>query len=325
MPRVSIIVPTYNGEKFIGRALQSALNQSFQDFEILVVDDVSTDDTKEKVMVLAKKDQRIRLIALEKNSGGGAVPRTTGCKVARGEFIAFLDQDDMYMPDYLKRKVEYFDLHKDINFLSSLAWTFDDDSKNKKIINCEIGGPVNTMTRRETLERVGFFKESQTNADDVGMWYRYIKIYGLTRNAMMSGEPLTLYSRSAKQESHTENRNPLIFIKRIDSILVDIDKNDDDPGVGHVLGYLYSRKANFYCLAGNFKVGRYFFKESLKREFNFFSTVLIMASFCPLFYKNFVSLIRFFRVNTIIKIRILIMRMKYNGSYYLATRVLGIA
>ena len=319
-PRVSVIVPTYNGEKFIERALKSALNQTFRDFEIIVVDDASSDRTKEKVRALAEKDRRIKLIELTQNSGGGAVPRTVGCKAVQGELVAFLDQDDLYMPEYLETKIAYFDIHPEIESLSSLAWTFNDETK--KIINYEYGGPVNTMMRASALKAAGYFKASETNIDDMGMGYRFLKIYGLKSSAMISGGPLTLYARHGNQESNTQNRNPSIFIKRIDAALVSMDDNASDPGIKDILSVLYSRKANFYCLAGDFKQGRNFFKKSLKIKFNFFSLPLLMVSYFPYFYYTFFSVSRFFQIKILGKIKVAINKMKYNKSYRNAEDIL---
>lgn len=313
MPRVSIIIPTYNGEKFIERALNSALVQTFRDFEIIVVDDASSDRTREKVRALVEKDSRIKLIELPKNSGGGAVPRTTGCKLAQGEFIAFLDQDDLYMPEYIEKKVAYFDTHPDIESLSSMSWAFNDETK--KIINYEYGGPVNTMMRKDALKAAGYFNTSETNADDMGMGYRFLKIYGSKSSAMIPGGALTLYARHHKQESNTQDRDPSVFIKRIDSVLLGVDDNTNDPGIKNILSNLYSRKANFYCLVGNFKQARVFFKRSLKIKFNFFSLALLMVSYFPRFYHSFFSTSRFLQVKILGKIKVVINKIKYHQSY----------
>lgn len=102
MPRVSVIIPTYNRENYVVKALDSVLNQKFKDYEIIVVDDGSTDDTKK--IVINKYGHRLRYIYQE-NSGVSAA-RNTGIKVAKGEWLAFLDSDDEWMPDYLLTQVE---------------------------------------------------------------------------------------------------------------------------------------------------------------------------------------------------------------------------
>jgi len=101
-PTVSVIIPTYNRAHLVGRAIRSVLNQTYQDFEIIVVDDGSTDNTEE--VVKSFNDPRIRYIRHEKNRGGSAA-RNTGIRVARGEYIAFLDSDDEWLPMHISRKL----------------------------------------------------------------------------------------------------------------------------------------------------------------------------------------------------------------------------
>ena len=106
-PTVSIIIPTYNRAHLIGRAIQSVLNQTYQNFEIIVVDDGSTDNTEEMIKEFQKHDKRIKYIRHEKNRGGAAA-RNTGIKVARGEYIAFQDSDDEWLPEKLEKQMDVF-------------------------------------------------------------------------------------------------------------------------------------------------------------------------------------------------------------------------
>ena len=101
--KVSVIVPVFNAEKFLGACLESILNQTLQDFEVIVVDDCSTDNS----IVVAENflesfGGRLKIISLEKNSGAGSVPRNAGLKFSRGKYIFFMDADDLLMPDALK-------------------------------------------------------------------------------------------------------------------------------------------------------------------------------------------------------------------------------
>ena len=102
-PTVSVIIPTYNRAHLVGRAICSVLNQTFQDFEIIVVDDGSTDNTEE--VVKSFNDPRIRYIRHEQNRGGSAA-RNTGIRAARGEYIAFLDSDDEWLPEKLDTQLK---------------------------------------------------------------------------------------------------------------------------------------------------------------------------------------------------------------------------
>ena len=103
LPKVSVVIPTHDRAHLVGRAIRSVLAQTFQDFEIIVVDDCSVDNTKEVVQSLA--DSRIRYLRHEINRGGSAA-RNTGIGAARGEWIAFLDSDDEWLPKKLEKQLE---------------------------------------------------------------------------------------------------------------------------------------------------------------------------------------------------------------------------
>lgn len=108
MPKVTVIIPTYNRACSIARALESVLRQTFKNIEIIVCDDASTDSTWDIVRGYQAKDPRIQLLRLFENQGAGAA-RNIGMKAARGEYIAFLDSDDEWAPEKLARQVECMD------------------------------------------------------------------------------------------------------------------------------------------------------------------------------------------------------------------------
>ena len=113
LPIISVIIPLYNAEKYIGECLDSLLAQTFQSFEVIVVDDCSTDNGFEIVKAYAPKfGERLTLTKLEKNSGSGALPRNKGMNFSRGEYIQFLDADDILIPTALE---EIYTLAKDFN------------------------------------------------------------------------------------------------------------------------------------------------------------------------------------------------------------------
>src|SRR5438045_2978412 len=113
-PRVSICVPTYNGARWIGEAIESALGQTFGEFELLIVDDASTDDTLERVRRVS--DPRIRIERNERNLG--LVGNWNQCvRLARGEFVKFLFQDDLLYPTCLERMLSLFRTHDEIGMV----------------------------------------------------------------------------------------------------------------------------------------------------------------------------------------------------------------
>src|SRR5512135_2946573 len=102
MPDVSIVTPLYNRAQSIGRAIQSVIGQTFKNWEMVVVDDCSTDDSREIIRSFVSRDERIKLIESASNFGGPARPRNVGVEHAQGNYIAFLDSDDWWYP----RKLE---------------------------------------------------------------------------------------------------------------------------------------------------------------------------------------------------------------------------
>ncbi|WP_445240421.1 glycosyltransferase family 2 protein [Microcoleus vaginatus] len=103
-PLISVIIPAYNGDRYIVQAVESALGQTFNNLEIIVVDDGSTDRTQQ---VLQPYLDRIRYI-YQKNQGVG-VARNQACQLARGKFLAFLDADDYFLPSKLEKQIACFD------------------------------------------------------------------------------------------------------------------------------------------------------------------------------------------------------------------------
>ena len=104
MPKVSIIIPIYNNEKYLMESIDSVLNQTFQDFEIISINDGSTDNSLKILEEYAKKDSRIKIVTQENKGAGSA--RNEGLKLAKGEYLAFLDGDDFYNLDFLEKMLK---------------------------------------------------------------------------------------------------------------------------------------------------------------------------------------------------------------------------
>ncbi|MBQ0838025.1 glycosyltransferase family 2 protein [Lactiplantibacillus pentosus] len=106
---VSVILPVYNSQQFVRTAIDSVLGQSLKAFELIIVNDASTDDTEK--IVHSYDDQRIVYIRL-KNNSGVATARNTGIKLARGKFIAFIDSDDFWSKEKLQRQISFMNENK---------------------------------------------------------------------------------------------------------------------------------------------------------------------------------------------------------------------
>ncbi len=127
MPRVSVIIPSYNHEKYIAGTIQSVLDQTFRDFEIVITDDGSTDGTVNEIKNF--KDPRIRLFTFKKNQGAAVAARKSITE-AKGEYIAMLSSDDIFLQDKLEKQVKFLDAHSDIGAVFTYAHIIDEDGND---------------------------------------------------------------------------------------------------------------------------------------------------------------------------------------------------
>jgi len=185
MPKVSVIIPTHNRAHFLRDAIFSVLNQTFQDFEIIVVDDASTDNTSE--IVAAFNDERIRFLRHDINKGGSAA-RNTGILNSQCDYIAFLDDDDEWLPDKLRKQMEIL-LASPPEVGGVYTGCLDVDKASGKVIrqyiptkrgnlsrellieNC-VGGTSTILLRKVCLQQVGLFDESLPRSQDYDLWIR---------------------------------------------------------------------------------------------------------------------------------------------------------
>ena len=187
-PVVSVIIPTYNREKFIGEAINSVLDQTYHDFEIIVVDDGSTDRTRDIVMAFPGKVRYVH-----QTNQGRSRARNYALSLARGSYIAFLDSDDLYLPEKLALQVAYMDAHPEVNMIYTSAYCIDEDGAPLDYVyKAATSGwiykdiaffvPVTitlptVMVRREVFDNVGGFDESMERFEDTDMWRRISKHY----------------------------------------------------------------------------------------------------------------------------------------------------
>lgn len=182
-PLISAIIPTFNRAKAVRRAIESCLNQTYQDLEVLVVDDHSSDDTARVVNDFS--DKRLKYFFHEKNSGP-ASSRNTGIRNSQGEFIAFLDSDDEWVKDKIRRQVATFEKFRTDEKNIGLVFVngYDETQKRRFISNAMSGivyspqedafyplrvlicPPSSWMLSRRVIIDVGFFDERMYNWDD---------------------------------------------------------------------------------------------------------------------------------------------------------------
>ena len=192
--KVSIIVPMYNAEKFIGKTIESVLAQTYQNWEMLIMNDVSTDNSLAIVSMYAKKDERIKIVNTEKNVGV-VKGRNFLIDLASGKYIAFLDADDYWHNEKLEKQIKFMkEKNASISCTEYTRVKENEEKINDVIIKEEIS--YNDMLKNNYLgcltviydaKKIGkrYFKELEKNEDYV-LWLEIVKdvntIYGLKEN-----------------------------------------------------------------------------------------------------------------------------------------------
>ena len=187
MPKVSVIIPTYNGACYICEAIDSVLAQTYQDFEIIVIDDGSSDNTKD---VLKKNGSKIKYI-FQENKGVSAA-RNVGIKEAAGEYIALLDADDIWLPDKIALQVDFLEKNSAYGLIYSDAYIFDEKKILEKTL-LQISGfwqgdvleklilknfipNLTVLVRRVCFDKIGLFDETLKYGEDHDRWLRIASI-----------------------------------------------------------------------------------------------------------------------------------------------------
>jgi glycosyltransferase involved in cell wall biosynthesis len=129
---VSIIIPTFNREKLINDTLKSVMNQSYHNLEVIVIDDGSIDGTWEILKKFDDQDDRVRIFARNRDPKGASTCRNIGIEKAKGDFIMFLDSDDLLAEYCLERRIKYFSLYPEFDFIVFNSWLFNNDKNEKK-------------------------------------------------------------------------------------------------------------------------------------------------------------------------------------------------
>ncbi len=201
-PFVSVVIPTYNYGRYICDTVESALAQTYSPTEIIVVDDGSTDDTPER---MAAYGNRVRYIR-QQNRGPSAA-RNTGIQAARGEFVALLDSDDLWLPDKLERQVSAAIQHPDIGLVATEGFAIDETGRRLDYVAercsregfCELTArdllefgafsPSSVLAHKDALLAGGGFDEGLKGPEDMEMWVRIAARSRVVRlNATLTGQ-----------------------------------------------------------------------------------------------------------------------------------------
>ncbi|MDL1957248.1 MAG: glycosyltransferase [Candidatus Desulfofervidus auxilii] len=275
MPKVSVIIPTYNRANFLKEAIESVLNQTYKDYELIIVDDGSTDETPK---IIAQYKNKLKYIVIPHH--GVSKARNVGIKTAKGEFIAFLDSDDLWYPKKLEVQINFFDNHHNALICQTEEiWLRNGKRVNPKKYHKKPSGmmfekslerclisPSAVMMHKTLFEKVGLFDESFPACEDYDMWLRITARFPV----YLLPEPLVI-----KRGGHPDQLSKLVEaldkwrIKAIEKILKSGILNETQYKLA--LEEL-KKKCQIYasgCLKRNkFKEAKYYFKLPEKYQIN---------------------------------------------------------
>lgn len=211
---VSVITPTYNCGQFIGETIESIQKQTYQNWEMIIVDDCSTDNTKEIVEEYIRKDDRIQYHCLETNSGA-AVARTRAMQIADGEYMAFADSDDLWTEDKLEKQLEfmkkgsyafsctaYEQIDEDGKSLNKIIKTVPKTDYNRLLLDC----PVGNSTVMYNVKKMGKFEVPNIRKrNDDALWLQMLK-----KEKYIMGMPDVLMKYRIRKNSISSNKLKVI-------------------------------------------------------------------------------------------------------------------
>lgn len=250
---VSIIIPTYNRAIYIGQALESLVCQTYSTWECWVVDDGSTDATQNIVLDYARKDARINYIKRPDNYPKGSNgSRNFGLSLCRGEFIAFCDDDDYWLPDKLEKQIPIFDKHPEVGLVTgNIEFVNSDGVRTGRVIK-QTGNHgyvfkelllknrlsmITPILSKEVFAKVGLFNTDFTIFEDWEYWRRvayYYPFYALDDvlacvrkhdsniSLTVSSEPLEQYSRYCELNKSLLEWGTFIFTKKDKKLIAKI-------------------------------------------------------------------------------------------------------
>lgn len=296
MIKVSVSIPAYNYANYLPEAIDSILAQTLKDWELVVVDDGSTDNTKEVVYRYIKKyGDKIRYVYQENRGLAGA--RNTGILNTLGEYIAFLDADDIWMPTKLERESHFLDTHHEVGAVYS-DWEFFGSKKEghtigsveypftrgwvlkKFFIKCPVSYS-SIMIRRICFDKVGLFDETLKQCEDVDISLRIARYFQID----FIKEPLSGY-RYHEKNMHLEIiENCEEFVKVLSKCMEDNRKELSDEDYKEMLTY-YQRSIRAIGIAhvqvGEYKQGRkYLWKYWKAHPVNLMNIVIWALTLLP--------------------------------------------
>lgn len=267
MARISVIIPTHNRSDYLRLGINSVLTQTFQDFEIIVVDDASKDRSYEVVMNF--KDKRIKYIRHNTNMGPSAA-RNTGIVESTSDLIAFLDDDDEWMPEKLKKQIDILDNSSPLiggvftgcividrnsgRILGQRIHTQKGNIFNELLEYNLIGALPTVLVRKECFKKVGVFDENMPFAEDWDMWIRISKKFHFE------------CIREILVKCYVHGRDKLSFnLEALNKGLdIMVNKYGQYPSLRKICSVHYLSLGVRYCYNGNTPKGRESFLKAIK-------------------------------------------------------------
>lgn len=212
-PLISIITPNYNCENYISATIDSVLKQTYQHWELLIIDDCSTDNSIQIIENYSNVDTRIKLIKAEINQGP-AKCRNQGIQGANGSFLTFIDSDDIWLPEFLEASLNFVD--KSEGFVFASYHRYDEFLKPKfidfivpsKVSYSDIlkTNSISCLTAFIDIERLGkMYMPNILYRQDMGLWLKYLKKINF---AYGNAKPLAIYR--IRENSHSRNKVNLL-------------------------------------------------------------------------------------------------------------------
>lgn len=295
---VSVIIPTHNRADLIVETIKSIQDQSFKNIEIIVVDNGSTDNTCE--VIKSVNYSNIKYFKME-NSGGPAGPRNLGIREAKGDYIAFLDSDDLWLPDKLAKQVEILDNFSDIGLVYCNASYFGTDYYgNSTIVKKGYSGDVfeklieknfvptlSVICRREVFKIVGLFDESKRirAVEDYELWMRISKNFKFHYiNQVLCKYRLHSQNLLGDDKFYSSYKSFLAF----SSVCNKIKLNKKQFSIGLSANYFYIAMA--YLNLNNVELFKLFLKKSMKEKLTPLKLILLISAivfrcFLPVIYR----------------------------------------
>jgi glycosyltransferase involved in cell wall biosynthesis len=287
MPKISVIIPTYNRAHLLPDAINSVLKQTYRDFEIIVVDDGSVDNTKEVVEKFS--DKRIEYIKHDRNRGVSAA-FNTGIKASQGEYITIVTDDNMLFPQALEKIIQKFRQVTDPN-IGVISGGIAYINEEGKILKSEIFYKTNNIFedilrdtkpffpffKKEIFENVGLFDESLSGREDWDMLLKIAKCYKFEfiPEILLKARVHKGYHLSSKSRISLAESNLKVTLRHLDYL----QKNPK------LLSTKLRTAGNLFCQAGDLNQGRSLLKESIK--VNPLNLLTYLYFFISLFGVNF--------------------------------------